>query len=156
MYRKWWPAVSGTGLLVITDKLFFTVIVTILQALTCILHRFLSCKRLYTVQMTTIHRLMDDFEEQIEEKYLLLKYCMKYTILKISYIQLFLPSRVFVLMLPSASNSNLAMFYNSGLLWPWTPSETFSLKVFHYPSCPPTQYERKYSYNKPKWFFACG
>ena len=43
---------------------------------------------------------MNDFEEQIEEKYLLLKNCMKYTFLKMSYIQLFLPGRVFVLMLP--------------------------------------------------------
>ena len=28
-----------------------------------------------------MHRLMDDFEEQIEAKYLLLKFCMKYTIM---------------------------------------------------------------------------
>ena len=31
----------------------------------------------------------------------------------------------------------------------WTPNETFSLKVFYYPSFPRTQYGRKYSCNQP-------
>ena len=42
---------------------------------------------------------MDDVEEQIEAKYLLLNFCIKYGILKMSYIQLILHSRGSILML---------------------------------------------------------